>query len=258
MIRWRAPASALVALAAILLSPPAAADTRVLSRASLTEPLAYEQIVRSSGTRRDYRVRVWAPMSSAARTPGAAGALFVLDGQSDAGLAAAIAREAESVNPAAARWVITVSPATDEVAQSFRRPDAFDGGDYPGFAGFLADELLPLLRDRHGFTRANLLGTGNGGRAALESLARDPDAFALVLAADPAIDEARVCALADAIPPPAQPGHAPKLVLSWTSAPHMVAMPLMILPQSLAAGGRPAEWHVNLGAAELIAMGLSK
>ena len=231
---------------------------RIVERAPLAEPLAYEQVVRSRGTERDYRVRVWAPITEATRAAGASPALFVLDGQADAGLAAALARRREAINPAAARWIVTVSPAADPVQKAFARPDTWDGGDLGGFAAFLTGELLPMLRERHGFGAANLLGSGAAGGAVLETLAQDPEAFSVFLTGDPAIDRARIETLAAAIPAHEQRSYAPKLVIAFRSAPHMVATPLLALPQALVAGGRRAEWHINLSDAALIEMGLSK
>ena len=255
---WQRSGMVGAALLALLAAAGTAQSTgRVAERAPLAEPFAYEQVVRSQETGRDYRVRVWAPITEAARAAGASPALFVLDGQADAGLAAALARRREAGNPANARWIVTVSPAADPVQKAFERPASWDGGDHEGFAAFLAGELLPMLRERHRFGAANLLGADAAGRAVLETLAHDPEAFSVFLADDPDIDRARIATLATAIPAQAQRSYSPKLVIAFTSAPHSVAMPLMALPQAMVAGGRRAEWHINLSGPELIEKGLS-
>ena len=253
----RAVAAVAVVMTATCLCPvPTAAQARVVERGPAAADFAYEQIVRSRTTGRDYRVRVWAPIDPEARASAETPALFVLDGQSDLGLTAALARQREASGSGPGRWIVTVSPAADQTLQPFMRTPGWDGDDYAGFADFLIDELLPTLTTRHDFYYACLLGEGFAGRAALEVLASDPEAFGVVLVKDPAITPERVLELAAAIPPHAQESYAPKLVIAWTSAPHRVNTPLMPLPQSMVAGGRRAEWHINLPRVDLIEMGL--
>lgn len=253
----RAAVAALVLGGAGLWGAPLAAQSRLVERGPTTADFAYEQIVRSRITGRDYRIRVWAPIGAEARSSRETPALFVLDGQADVGLAAALARQREA-RQGAGRWVVTVSPATDEILQPFMRPPGWDGDDHAGFSAFLIDELLPALTQRHGFSYTTLVGEGFAGRAALEVLARDPEAFGVVLVKDPAIAPQRVRELAAAIPDHAQESYAPKLVMTWTSAPHRVETPLLILPQTMAAGGRRTEWHINVPREALIEMALSQ
>lgn len=230
----------------------------IVARGVAAEEYAYEEVVTSATTGRGYRIRVWAPLTAAARTGREVPLLLVLDGRTDAGLAASLARQREARQLSPGRWIATVSPVVDVPLQSTLNSASWDGGDYRGFSRFITEELLPLLKERHGFAYATLLGEGDAGHAALEILVDRPEAFAIFLVRDPRVTAEQVQAIAQAVPPLVQEGYAPKLVLDWTSAPHLVDMPLMVLPQALVRGGRRAEWHINLTRTEFLerALGL--
>lgn len=251
---------------------PASAQLAVISEAALVDPHSTETIVRSAINGRSYRVRIW-NSAQANERKGPVPNLYVLDGETDAGMAAAISSAVEQPGDAPAVRVISVAAIDDVREQSFKRikspalpreflhrpltvkwADApFAKGDGAGFQRFLLEELRPLVQERYpGPTRSALFGDGMAATFVLALAAERPDDFQLYVANRPWLDDATAAIIAGIVKPRASKGYSTNLLLTTTRTPHLFNLREARLGAAFQAKGHRAEHRDNFAREDLL------
>lgn len=192
--------------------------------------------------------------------------LFVLDGEVDAGMAAALAG---AMQPGVGRFVRVVSiAAADDVREpSFKRIKAaslpreflhgklmvawadapFPAGDGANFQRFLIDELKPMIAARYpGSARSALFGDGMAATFVLAVAADRPDAFDLYAAHRPWLDDGTAGTLMARVRKPSSKVLALKLLLNVSTAPHLFKTLEPRIGAAFLANGHRAEQRANL------------
>lgn len=237
----------------------------IVADAPLVDAMSSEMLMRSAISGRTYRIRIWEPgVTTAAAAP--APTLFVLDGEVDAGMAAALAG---ALQPGGGRSVRVVSiAASDDVREpTYKRIKAaglpreflhrpltvawadapFPAGDGAKLQRFLIDEVKPMIARRYaGSGRSALFGDGIAGTFVLTVAAQRPGAFDLYAADRPWLDDATARAIADGVRKASRNVLASKLLLNMSSAPHLFKILEPRIGVAFVASGHRAEQRENL------------
>jgi hypothetical protein len=234
-------------LACFALGSGAAAQdlpVNVLDRSTVSDD-AYEETVLkdpdASGP--GWRVRIWTAPGQRDPEDPPLRAVVVIDGQADVGVAAAMARQAGAVLADDRLIVVTVSPADEGVAQTFRRRD-WPPEERSAMARFLRLDLIKRLRGRPDVGSVRLVGLGRGADVALLVFSEDPAAFDTVYAKDYRLPQQVLTKLSDDLPT-GKGGLVAKLNLSWTQNQGVADPSAMIFLQTVQAKSHPVEWKVN-------------
>jgi len=229
------------------LASSAAAQTpgvTVLERSSVPDEAYQQAVVKGpdSGSPA-WLIRTWAPVGERDAESAPIRAVVVIDGQADVGAAAAMARQVEAVAADEALLVITIAPADEAVAQTFRRR-AWTETERAALADYLRRTLAPELRGRSDVATLRLIGIGRGGDVALAVFGQDPAAFDSVYAKDHALTGEALSAIAAALPA----GKADlrlKLDLGWSQASDAPNSTTLAFLERVKARGHAVGWKIN-------------
>lgn len=229
-----------LALIATALPAQSQEPAKVLKRETLADP-GFTEAVETVSPATRYRIRIWAPLTPAEDLDGPVPGVILIDGQADAGLTAAIAREAEARSADYARWVVTVSLDDEPVVQPFKRR-AWSAAEEDALAAFVIKTLAPRLKAQHGMGEMRLVGIGRGANVVLRALAVSPAAFASFHAKDHRLTPDQLATLARMVPPPAAAGLRTKLWLSWQLGDSHANPAEMSFLETVKAKGHPFRW----------------
>lgn len=190
-----------------------------------------------------WRIRTWTPLGEREPDAPPMRAVVVIDGQADVGVAAAMARQAGAVLADDALLVVTVSPADEAVAQTFRR-QAWTAEQRKAMARFLGETLAPRLRGRRDVGPIRLIGLGRGADVALMTFSDNPAAFDSVHAKDHQLSPEALTALSAGLPR-GNTGLALKLDLVWTQGKDVADPSAMAFLEQVKARGHAVEWKIN-------------
>lgn len=158
----------------------------ILARQTLQDPKYSQQIVRDmAGSFSSYRIRYWHPLTEREDGDTPLDMLLIVDGSADAGLAAAMARQAEAVLADNALLVVSISPGDERNSPGAKLPN-WSQDERESMARFINGILLPATKTKMKVRSARLAGIGRGADVALTVYAWKPAGLDEVHARDPA------------------------------------------------------------------------
>jgi hypothetical protein len=192
-------------------------SAEVLDRQTKQDPKYSQQIVRDiAGSFSSYRIRYWHPLTEREDDDTPLDMLLIVDGRADAGLAAAMARQAEAVLADDALLVVSISPGDERIVPGAKLPN-WSQDERESMARFINGILLPAMKTRMKVRSTRLAGIGRGADVALTVHAWKPDGFDEVHARDP-VSALNSLGIASPIPTASGAVKPSALRLSWTGA----------------------------------------